>query len=161
MSTRAKYPTDLTEPQWALLQPLLPPRKWRRGGPGRPPGSVRTVINGLLYLTKTGCQWSMLPPSFGRWKTVYGYFSRWSRTGVWQQLMETLTQQERQRQGRKVHLRRAVSIVRASRRQPKARQRVMMGAKKSMGANATSWSILWDSLSACWSPRLILEIGTA
>lgn len=101
MSTHTKYPTDLTDPQWALLQPLLPPRKWRRGGPGRPPCSVRTVINGLLYLTKTGCQWSMLPPSFGHRKTVYGYFNRWSRNGVWQQMMDQLVQHERQRQGRK------------------------------------------------------------
>ena len=101
MSTRDKYPTDLTDPQWEILQPLLPPRKWRRGGPGRPPCSRRTVINGILYLTKTGCQWSMLPSCFGHHKTVYGYFNTWSRTGVWQQLMETLTQQERQRQGRK------------------------------------------------------------
>ena len=45
----------------------------------------------------------MLPPSFGRWKTVYGYFNTWSRAGVWQQVMETLTQHERTRQGRKPH----------------------------------------------------------
>ncbi len=101
MSTPDKYPTDLTDPQWEILEPLLPPRKWRRGGPGRPPCSRRQVINGILYLTKTGCQWRMLPPTFGRWKTVYGYFHRWSRTRRWQQIMDTLTQRERQRQGRK------------------------------------------------------------
>ena len=103
MSTQDKYPTDLTDPQWAILQPLLPPQKWRRGGPGRPPCSRRQAINGMLYLTKTGCQWRMLPPSFGRWKTVYGYFYSWRRAGVWQQVMATLTQQECLRQGRKLH----------------------------------------------------------
>ena len=103
MSTQDQYPTDLTDPQWEILQPLLPPPKWRRGGPGRPPCSRRRVINGTLYVTKTGCQWRMLPPSFGRWKTVYGYFNTWSRAGVWQQVMETLTQHERTRQGRKPH----------------------------------------------------------
>ena len=100
MSTQTKYPTDLTDPQWQLLESLLPPRPWRPGGPGRPPCSRRQVINGILYVTKTGCQWRMLPPEFGRWKTVYGYFHRWSPAGCWQQMLETLTQRERQRQGR-------------------------------------------------------------
>jgi len=100
MSTLSQYPTDLTDAQWHLIQPLLPPRKWRPGGPGRPPCDVRTVINGILYVTKTGCQWNMLPTGFGCWKTVYGYFNGWSRQGLWQQWMDRFRQQERQRQGR-------------------------------------------------------------
>ena len=100
MSTQTKYPTDLTDPQWQLLESLLPPRPWRPGGPGRPPCSRRQVINGILYVTKTGCQWRMLPPEFGQWKTVYGYFNTWSREGGWQTMMDTLTRQERLRQGR-------------------------------------------------------------
>jgi putative transposase len=101
MSTPVQYPTDLTDRQWPVLQPLLPPRKWHPGGPGRPPCEERTLLNGILYVTKTGCQWRMLPKEFGRWETVYGYFNRWSQQGVWQQLMAALNQQERQRQGRK------------------------------------------------------------
>ena len=100
MSTPEEYPTNLTDSQWHVLQPLVPPRKWRPGGPGRPPCDVRQVINGIVYVTKTGCQWEMVPPSFGRWKTMYGYFNTWSRDGVWQQMLETLTKQERKRQGR-------------------------------------------------------------
>lgn len=101
MSTRVQYPTDLTDWQWPVLQPLLPRRKWHPGGPGRPPCEVRTILNGILYVTKTGCQWRMLPKEFGRWETVYGYFNRWSQQGIWQQLMAALNRQERQRQGRK------------------------------------------------------------
>lgn len=101
METPERYPTDLTDQQWQRLQPLLPPPKWHPGGPGRPPCDQRQVINGILYLTKSGCQWRMLPKEFGRWKTVYGYFNRWSRQGVWRQVMEALNRQERQRQGRK------------------------------------------------------------
>ena len=101
MSTLSQYPTDLTDAQWQRIQPLLPPRKWRCGGPGRPPCDVRVVLNGVLYVTKTGCQWKMLPRTFGRWKTVYGYFNRWSRTEGWASIMDALRQQERQRQGRK------------------------------------------------------------
>jgi transposase len=50
MSTTRYYPTDLTEEQWALLVALLPARKWRPGGPGRPPCDVRRILNGMLYL---------------------------------------------------------------------------------------------------------------
>lgn len=100
MSTTRYYSTDLTEAQWALLVPLLPARKWRPGGPGRPPCDLRRVINGILYLLKTGCQWRMLPRDFGKWSTVYAYFKRWRWAGVWARLMEALRRLERQRQGR-------------------------------------------------------------
>ena len=100
MSTRRYYSTDLTEAQWALLYPLLPARKWRPGGPGRPPCDRRRVINGILYLLKTGCQWRMGPGEFGKWSTLYAYFKRWRRTGVWARLMAALRRLERQRQGR-------------------------------------------------------------
>jgi putative transposase len=101
MNTVRYYPTDLTEAQWRLLASLLPDRKWRPGGPGRPPCDVRLVLNGLLDLTKTGCQWRMIPKEFGHWNTRYGYFKQWRRTGVWAHLMEQLRRMERIRQGRK------------------------------------------------------------
>jgi len=100
MSTQEEYPTHLTESQWQRLQPLLPVRKWHPGGPGRPPCDRRQILNGIIYLTKTGCQWEMLPKTFGCWQTVYGYFNTWSRDGIWQQMMDRLVQHERQRQGR-------------------------------------------------------------
>jgi len=100
MSTTRYYPTDLTEEQWELLVSLLPGRRWRPGGPGRPPYDLRRVINGILYLIKTGCQWRMLPREFGKWNTIYGYFKRWRREGVWPCLMEALRQLERRRLGR-------------------------------------------------------------
>jgi len=101
MSTPKNYPTDLSEPQWLLIHRLLPHPKWHPGGPGRPPSDLRSVVNGILYLTKTGCQWRMLPGEFGCWQTVYGYFNRWSRQGIWQQVLDQLARQERQRQGHK------------------------------------------------------------
>jgi putative transposase len=100
MSTTRYYPTDLTEEQWALLVSLLPERKWHPGGPGRPPYDLRRVLNGILYLIKTGCQWRMLPREFGHWSTIYAYFKRWRREGVWACLMEVLRQLERRRLGR-------------------------------------------------------------
>ena len=100
MSTDYDYPTDLTDEQWELLQLLLPARTWRPGGPGRPPCDVRRMLNGILSLNKTGCQWRLVPREFGHWSTIYGYCKRWRRDGVWTRLMETLRQWERRCLGR-------------------------------------------------------------
>jgi len=100
MSTAYHYPTDVSDTQWEVLQLVLPPPKWRPGGPGRKPMDLRRVINGIFYVNKTGCQWRMLPKEFGPWETVYGYFCRWRRAGVWARVMDTLRQWERQSQGR-------------------------------------------------------------
>ena len=53
------------------------------------------MVNGILYLNKTGCQWRMIPHEFGNWSTIYGYFKRWRCNTVWASLMETLRQWER------------------------------------------------------------------
>jgi putative transposase len=100
MSATVYYPTDLTDEQWALLRALLPERKWQPGGPGRPPCDLRAVLNGILYLNKSGCQWRMLPKDFGHWSTIYGYFKRWRQQGVWARLMEALRQSVRRSLGR-------------------------------------------------------------
>ena len=96
MSTpRMQYATDVTDAQWQRIEPLLPAPRWRLGGSGRPPRDRRQIVNGLLYLNKTGCPWALLPCCFGPWKTVYDYFRRWSRHGVWPSVLEKLTQRER------------------------------------------------------------------
>jgi putative transposase len=84
---RKPYRTDLTDEQWAILQPLIPLAK-----PGGRPREVdmREVINALLYLNRTGCQWDMLPHDLLPKSTVYEYFSQWRHDGTWQQLMDTL-----------------------------------------------------------------------
>jgi putative transposase len=58
------------------------------------------MLNGILSLNKTGCQWRLLPPEFGNWSTIYGYCKRWRRAGVWAEVMETLRQWERRCLGR-------------------------------------------------------------
>jgi putative transposase len=101
MGAEKHYPTNLTDAQWTLLTSWLPTRPWQPGGPGRPPVDVRRVIDGILYLNKTGCQWRMIPPTFGNWSTIYGSCKRWRRDGVWARLMEALRQLERHGSGRK------------------------------------------------------------
>ena len=102
MSAAYHYPTDLNDQQWNLLQSLLPQRVWQPGGRGRPPCcNVRSIVNGILYLNKTGCQWRMIPPSFGNWSTISSYFKNWRLDGTWANVMKRLRQWERIDQGRK------------------------------------------------------------
>lgn len=99
-NARRYYPTDLTDRQWALVQPLLPEPKSGPGKPGRPARDLRGVVNAILYVVKSGCQWRLVPREFGVWQTIYRYFNTWSRTTVWQGVMEELIMRERCRQGR-------------------------------------------------------------
>jgi transposase len=108
------YPTDLTDGQWSLVERQVSQSKSGPGKRGRPSSDLRRVVNGILYVNKTGCQWRMLPSDFGLWPTVYGYFYRWSRSDVWKRLMNILRSQKRQRQGRRTQPpRRAVWIAKA------------------------------------------------
>jgi putative transposase len=92
---RKPYLTDLTNDQWDLLQPLIPPAK-----PGGRPRQVdiREVINTLLYLNRTGCQWDMLPHDLLPKSTVYEYFATWNRDGTWQRLLDALRAEVRKQQ---------------------------------------------------------------
>ena len=95
MSTQ-RYETDLTDEQFALLEPLLP----RPKRTGRPPADLREVVNGILYVVRTGCQWRMLPKDLPPWSTVHTWYRRWRRDGTWGRIHEALRQQVRRRAGR-------------------------------------------------------------
>lgn len=85
------YPSDLTDEQWALLEPLIPP-SWG----GRPRTiDLRPILNGIFYRNKSGCQWRMLPKDFGPWETVYYYFAKWRTDATWQSFNDALREQVR------------------------------------------------------------------
>jgi putative transposase len=84
---RKPYPTDLTDEQWAQLEPHLPPAH-ARGAPRR--ADLREIMNALLYLSRTGCQWRMLPHDLPPWEKVYYYFSQWRDDGTWERLNREL-----------------------------------------------------------------------
>lgn len=90
---RQPYPTDLTNGQWAILEPLIPPAK--HGGCHRTV-NMRAVMNTLFYLNRTGCQWRMLPHDLLPKSTVYDYFRQWRKDGTWQRFVDALRQQVRQ-----------------------------------------------------------------
>ena len=91
------YPSDLTEQEWAILQPLIPPAK-----PGGRPRStdMRAVVNAILYLDRTGGQWRALPHDFPPWSTVWSYFRTWRNDGTWLRMHTALREQVRVKQGR-------------------------------------------------------------
>jgi putative transposase len=91
---RQAYPSDLTIEQWSLLEPLLPPE--RTDGLGRPRETdLREVVNAILYVNHSGCQWDMLPHDLLPKSTVYGYFAQWRDDGTWQTLVDALRTQVR------------------------------------------------------------------
>lgn len=79
---------ELTDAQWARLEPLLPPRK-----PGAPRKDDRQVVNGILWKLATGAPWRDLPERYGPWQSVYTRFRRWARAGVWDRLFAAVQRQ--------------------------------------------------------------------
>lgn len=94
---RKSYPTDLTDEQWTVIEPLLPPAK-----PGGRPRRVnlREVLNALFYQARTGCQWDYLPHDFPPKGTVYDYFARFYTDGTWQKIVDALRPRIRVEAGR-------------------------------------------------------------
>ena len=92
---RKPYLTDLTDEQWAILALLIPPAK-----PGGRPRQVdmREVINTILSLNRTGCQWDLLPHDLLPKSTVYEYFAQWRNDGTWQRMMDALRAEVRKQQ---------------------------------------------------------------
>lgn len=78
---------DLTDAQWAILEPLLPVGK----KPGRPPTwTKRQLLDGIRWRVRVGSPWRDVPPAYGCWQTVYGLFRRWQRAGVWAVILAAL-----------------------------------------------------------------------
>jgi transposase len=81
--------SDLTDAQWERLHPLLPPQK---PCTGRPAKDHRTVINGILWILRTGSPWRALPERYGSWKTISSRFYRWQKAGVWDRILAAMQQ---------------------------------------------------------------------
>jgi len=97
MSTKRRYPTDLTDRQWELVEPLLP--RPPRGPAGRKPKhDKREIVNAILYQVRAGGAWRMLPGDLPPWQTVYGYFRDWSAEGTLDRIHDALREQIRTKQ---------------------------------------------------------------
>jgi transposase len=134
----AMYPSDLTQRQWAILQPLLVGPYTPSPKGGRPPISdVRNEVNAILYVLKTGCQWRQLPSEFGHWSKVYARFRRWRLSGAWHKALDALRQAQRLRVGKKAQPSVAIIDSQSVKTTSKGGSAVLTQARKSKGASVT------------------------
>jgi putative transposase len=93
------YPSSLKEQEWQIIKPLLPKPKKK----GRPLSySWREILDGILYVTRSGCAWRLMPENLPPWQSVYYHFRQWQKAGIWQKLNQALAEIVRCREGREV-----------------------------------------------------------
>lgn len=130
---RIAYPSDLTDAQWRLIEKRIPAVK-----PGGRPRSVdiREVVNGILYLVRTGCSWRQLPHDFPPWGTVHYYYRCFRISGVWQKIHDALRDKVRTADGRKASPSAAIIDSQSVKTTEKGGRTGTTRARRSMAANA-------------------------
>jgi transposase len=135
-----RYPSDLTDEEWSLIAPQIPPAK--RGGNKRTV-DVREVVNAVMYLLGTGCQYRALPKDLPPRSTVYDYFARWDADRTLDRIHHALYVQCREKAGREASPTAAIidsqSVKGAEKGGPASTRTGMMRARRSRARSATSW----------------------
>jgi transposase len=141
-----RYPSDLTEAEWALVEPFIPPAK--RGGRRRTV-DVRAVLNGIFYVLATGCQWRALPKDLPPKSTVHDYLTLWAWDGTLKRLHHALFVQAREQMGKEASPTVAIidsqSVRSAEKGALASTRRATTRARRSRARSGTSWSIRWAS----------------
>ena len=88
------YPTNISDSQWQVISKLLDAKRNRKY-------ELREIVNAMLYIVKTGCQWRMLPVDFPSWKLIYYYFDTWKKNGVFDVIHDSLVEKIRLKHGKK------------------------------------------------------------
>ncbi|GAF96609.1 unnamed protein product [marine sediment metagenome] len=137
-----RYPSDLTDEEWALIEPLIPPAK--RGG-GKRTVVMREVVNGVIYVLSTGCQWRALPKDLPPRSTVHGYLDLWNWDGTLDRIHHALYVKCREQAERDASPTAAIidsqSVKSAEKGGAASTVAAMMRARKSKARSATSLSI--------------------
>ncbi len=128
---RRAYPSDVTDEEWAILEPLIPTAK-----PGGRPADIprREIVNAIFYVLRSACPWRYLPHEFPRWFTVYSYFRRWKRDGTWERVHQALRRDVRVATGREPEPSAAIIESQSIKTSPvRGDARGYDGAKKNLG----------------------------
>lgn len=137
---RTAYTSDLTDSQWRLVEKLIPAAK--PGGRSRSV-NMRAVVNGIVYLVRTGCSWRQLPHDFPPWGTVHAYYREFRLHGTWKKIHETLRDRVRKKVGRKVSPSVAILDSQSVKTTEKGGFEATTRATRSTGASGTSWLTRW------------------
>jgi len=136
MSTIEPYPSDFTEKEWKLIEPLLPGPKMF----GRPPRYPRRkVIEGIFYIVRGGVGWRMMPHDLPPWRLCYYYFMTWRKEGLWQKIHDQLRDAVRLKSGKKKPRPLRSSTLRALKYLTTEECAASMQAKRSWDASDISW----------------------
>lgn len=142
---KLRYPSDLTDAEWAEIEPLIPPA--RHGGRKRSV-NLREIVNGILYVLSTGCQWRAIPKDLPPRSTVNAYFTLWSWDRTIDRIHDTLYVRCREALGREASPTACIidsqSVKSAEKGGRRSTRSAMMRAKKSRARNAISLSIRLD-----------------
>lgn len=136
---RVPYPSDLTDEEWDIIQPLLPNKRT-----GRPREvDLREVLNAIFYLLRSGCAWRMLPHDLPAWETVYWYFASWKDDGTIERINDELRKKVRIQAGRKPEPTAGIADSQSVKTTEKGGSRVTMVANKPREESAISWLTPW------------------
>ena len=136
-----RYPSDLTDAEWALIEPFIPPAK--HGGRKREVDE-REIVNGIMYVLSTGCQWRAIPKDLPRRSTVYDYFCLWQWDGTLDRIHHALYVQCREQAGREASPTAAIidsqSVKSVEKGGPRSIPPATTRARRSTARSGTSWS---------------------
>jgi transposase len=134
--SRKPYPSDLSDAEWEKIKPLLPEAN-KLGSPRTV--DLREILNAIFYRVDNGCKWRAMPHDFPPHQTVYDYFRRWVRTGLWPQINQSLVSQVRVGEGRHEEPTLAIIDSRSVKGTSKGGpQSGLMGSKRSKVSSGTS-----------------------
>jgi len=136
------YPDDLSDEEWAIIEPLLKTKHWNRGP--KPIYSKRSMLNAIFYVCRTGCGWRHLPKDYPPWPIVYSQFKRWKVSNVYQNVLDQLRRIAREKSGKNAEPTAAIVDSQSVKTTERGASKVTTGVKRLKGANDTSW----------WTPKV-------